>query len=601
MKKMIALLLCLLGSSLLWAQENTVLGTGALSQIEAPKYAIKEIAITNPGSYSRPTINFGGHQVEWNYLTFEVGDQLWMEGEIRTADDLAGFVPTVVGGHGTGATVQLYYYGIDDDGNYVYGVVFDNGGSGYAPITTISPLTSSSIYLVTVIDENSLLKIYYVDYIKSNIYSAPPTVNISFGGAIAMAVLEGTAVNSQNTAIGYRALYSSVKGRENTALGHQALQTATGNNNIGLGYLAGSTLTTGSSNIFIGNNAGRGITTGSANVVIGGNPYTPLNSDFNGSVLIADGSGNPKIFVGDNGTMKVGYGTNFTIPANNIKLDVSGAIRTGRVYAKDLSFVHPQSGFYHDFLFASADPNTLQLRAVVDANNYPHVFSVDKPSASMTFYAPVKGVNAVNNNEFVTLGQAREINRVTTDQIIAQSFGVRYADGSTYQTIGADASGLGTLYRSFITWGDVPIHRFQGSSTVDLLVIKNGGNVGIGITDPQEKLAVNGKIRAREVKVEPTANWPDYVFEESYKPMSLAEISAFVRQYKHLPEVPSAKEVAQNGLELGEMNKILLKKIEELTLLLIDQNKKNEEQDELIKKMMAELKQQHSKKVKPSN
>ncbi|WP_461788906.1 hypothetical protein [Pedobacter sp.] len=111
------------------------------------------------------------------------------------------------------------------------------------------------------------------------------------------------------------------------------------------------------------------------------------------------------------------------------------------------------------------------------------------------------------------------------------------------------------------------------------------GNVGIGTTTPAEKLSVNGKIRAKEVKVE-VANWPDYVFEDSYRPKTLSEIESFIKLNKHLPDVPSAKQVEANGIELGEMNKVLLKKIEELTLLLIEQNRKNEQQDKLIEQLL---------------
>jgi hypothetical protein len=100
----------------------------------------------------------------------------------------------------------------------------------------------------------------------------------------------------------------------------------------------------------------------------------------------------------------------------------------------------------------------------------------------------------------------------------------------------------------------------------------NGGNVGIGTETPTEKLSVNGKIRAKEIKVE-SANWPDYVFEEGYQIGKLETLESYIKANKHLPEVPSAKEVAANGIELGEMNKVLLKKIEELTLHLIEKDK----------------------------
>ncbi|NTD97003.1 hypothetical protein G6M26_06550 [Agrobacterium tumefaciens] len=97
-------------------------------------------------------------------------------------------------------------------------------------------------------------------------------------------------------------------------------------------------------------------------------------------------------------------------------------------------------------------------------------------------------------------------------------------------------------------------------------------NVGIGTTTPTERLSVNGKIRAHEIKVE-TDNWPDYVFLAKYKYPSLIELENFIHQNGHLPGVPDAKSVKQDGIALGEMNKILLEKIEELTLHLIEKDK----------------------------
>lgn len=107
-----------------------------------------------------------------------------------------------------------------------------------------------------------------------------------------------------------------------------------------------------------------------------------------------------------------------------------------------------------------------------------------------------------------------------------------------------------------------------------LLMIKANGNVGIGTIAPgTSKLAVEGTIAARRVKVTQAATWPDYVFEEHYALPSLQKTEAFIRENKHLPEVPSAKEVAENGQDLGDMNAILLKKVEELTLHLISMQK----------------------------
>lgn len=104
-------------------------------------------------------------------------------------------------------------------------------------------------------------------------------------------------------------------------------------------------------------------------------------------------------------------------------------------------------------------------------------------------------------------------------------------------------------------------------------MVASDGKVGIGIeTIGEERLAVNGKIRAKEIKVE-TANWPDYVFEDDYKIISLQELEKYIKERKHLPEMPTAKEVEAGGVELGEMNKLMLKKIEELTLYLIEKDR----------------------------
>jgi len=119
-------------------------------------------------------------------------------------------------------------------------------------------------------------------------------------------------------------------------------------------------------------------------------------------------------------------------------------------------------------------------------------------------------------------------------------------------------------------------NRFKG----EVFMPGNGlwnpsGNVGIGTLDPKERLSVNGKIRAHEIKVE-TANWPDYVFAKDYRLPSLRETEKHIKEKGHLPGIPSAEEVKANGVNLGEMNTKLLKKIEELTLHLIEQNKQFE-------------------------
>lgn len=103
------------------------------------------------------------------------------------------------------------------------------------------------------------------------------------------------------------------------------------------------------------------------------------------------------------------------------------------------------------------------------------------------------------------------------------------------------------------------------------------GNVGIGTTTPKSKLAVNGTILATEVVVQTNINdYPDFVFEDGYELMPLDELEATIERQGHLPGIPSAAEAAQNGVGVGDMQNRLLQKVEELTLYMIELQKKND-------------------------
>lgn len=128
------------------------------------------------------------------------------------------------------------------------------------------------------------------------------------------------------------------------------------------------------------------------------------------------------------------------------------------------------------------------------------------------------------------------------------------------------------------------------SSSHNVTMVNGGGNVGIGLLDPgADKLAVNGNIKAWEVKVTLTG-WPDFVFEDDHDLPTLEEVEKFIKANKHLPEIPSAKEVRENGVELGKMDSKLLQKIEELTLYIIDQEKRIKKLEAMNSQLMKEKK-----------
>jgi len=114
------------------------------------------------------------------------------------------------------------------------------------------------------------------------------------------------------------------------------------------------------------------------------------------------------------------------------------------------------------------------------------------------------------------------------------------------------------------------------------------GNIGIGTTAPDSKLTVKGKVHAEEVKVDLSVPGPDYVFKEGYGLLTLEEVQSYIKAHGHLPNVPSAKEMEEKGIDLGSMNMKLLEKIEELTLYILqleEKYKKLEDFEARLKKM----------------
>lgn len=123
----------------------------------------------------------------------------------------------------------------------------------------------------------------------------------------------------------------------------------------------------------------------------------------------------------------------------------------------------------------------------------------------------------------------------------------------------------------------------KGNYENPLFFVRQDGNVGIGTTSPDSKLTVNGKIHAREVIIDEDF-LADYVFDPLYNLRPLSEVEEYVNTHRHLPEIPSASNVKANGLNLGEMQNLLLQKIEELTLYAIEQQKQIDELKEMLQK-----------------
>ena len=182
-----------------------------------------------------------------------------------------------------------------------------------------------------------------------------------------------------------------------------------------------------------------------------------------------------------------------------------------------------------------------------------------------------------------TITPSQKFEVVDGSTTISQYFRIRDFDDPTNEDTNALTRIISRDGNTMFWNGGVVMGAYANDQLGDVgdgsLIVRN--KVGIGTTTPDAKLAVNGNIHTKEVKVD-LNGWPDYVFAKDYNLPTLVEVEKHIQEKGHLKDIPSAQDVETNGLYLGEINAKLLQKIEELTLYTIEQEKKLAQQEKDI-------------------
>jgi trimeric autotransporter adhesin len=431
----------------------------------------------------------------------------------------------------------------------------------------------------------------------------------AFAGQLSTSIIDTYWQNiGKNTFVGANAGRNN-KNNANTYIGTNAgLNNTNGQQNTFIGKDAGKSSTTGGNNVFIGTNSGKNIRQGTDNILIGVDAGVAIaDSSVSGAIVIGNyavaSSGNAIVLGGP--YKRVGIG-GIPSPANTLEIKSENTNTSGLRFTNLKSTSTPSTAnslalsvdAYGDVILVPAssggltNPVTnLQVQSGTAGVSGLKLNNLPLSTTAAAANGKTLSVDA-NGNVILVTAPAGLTNPVTNLQVQSGTAGVSglklnnlplstTAAAANGKTLSVDANGNIIL----VTAPAVPVGADvwdQLTNGADYLIRnKNNKSVMIGAvaankTSVDYKLYVEKGILAEKVKISANANWPDYVFAKNYSLMPLKEVETFINTNNHLPEVPSATTIEKEGLDLGKMDATLLKKVEELTLYLIEQNKKIE-------------------------
>lgn len=315
------------------------------------------------------------------------------------------------------------------------------------------------------------------------------------------------------------------------------------------------------------------------------------------TINTADGSSGAFINI-HNATMTAPNGTlsGIRFRLDGVNAGANARYKGGILFEKTGSFGVGKLHFLTNALGDNSSITTANARMTIAADGLVGIGN-SSPSLSQL------EINGATNRSLLTLRNAADqpgmSQSVPLNLSPTLSFNLYYANAYRFLGTGYGANiqfnpATGVLsFSSSTTKGNPGDASFFNAAS---LMLDSSGNVGVGTSAPKAKLhvttgmvigtstttpatgyilSVNGKIISEEVRVQMDASWPDYVFDRKYKLKSLKEVESYITANKHLPGIPSAKQVADEGLHLGDMQKRMMEKVEELTLYIIQLNKDN--------------------------